>query len=179
MAEWGLYQVFLEFVPLNIFSAKLESESDLVIGVVTHNSGNHGQATAWASRMSGVECSVVIQEQRLKVKAAAIKGYGAELIFCEPNPTARKETCGKIAAEKGYAIVHSADHYDVIAGQGTMAVELLEEVPDLDAILVSASGGGMISGISIAAKAINKNVKIFMVEPEGKMAEKCMRSGKN
>ncbi|CAC5380323.1 SRR [Mytilus coruscus] len=143
---------------------------------VTYSSGNHGQATAWASRMSGVACSVVIPKKASKVKAEAIKGYGGELIFCEPYQAARKETCDKIAEEKGYAIVHTAD-YDIIAGQGTMAVELLEELPDLDAILVSASGGGTISGISIAAKAINKNVKVFMVEPEGKMAEKCMRSG--
>ncbi|CAG2251090.1 SRR [Mytilus edulis] len=156
---------------------KLKEADPKLKGVVTHSSGNHGQATAWASRMSDVECSVVIPRTAPKVKAAAIKGYGADLIFCEPNPTARKETCAKIAEEKGYAIVHSADHYDVIAGQGTMAVELLEEVPDLDAILVSASGGGMISGISIAAKAIKENIKVFMVEPEGKMAEKCMRSG--
>ncbi|XP_052074140.1 probable serine racemase [Mytilus californianus] len=160
---------------LNSILKLKETDLDLK-GVVTHSSGNHGQATAWASRMSGVECSVIIPKKASKVKAAAIKGYGAELIFCEPYPSGRKETCDKIVKEKGYAIVHTADH-DIIAGQGTMAVELLEEVPDLDAILVSASGGGMISGIAIAAKAINKNVKVFMVEPEGKMAEKCMRSG--
>lgn len=155
----------------------LKEQNPNLPGVVTHSSGNHGQAVAWAAGMAGVKSCVVIPRTAPKVKAAAIEGYGAELVFCEPNPQSRAETCAKLAKERGFEIVNSSDHYDIIAGQGTMAVELLEQVPDLDAILVSASGGGMISGISIAAKSIKKDIKVFMVEPEGKMAEKCIRSG--
>ena len=107
---------------------------------MTHSSGNAGQAVAWASSIAGVPCAVVVPEGTPQVKCDAIRGYGAELVFCESSPTARKETCAKIAEETGKIIVHPYDDYDVIAGQGTVALELHEQVPDLDAILVSISG---------------------------------------
>ncbi|XP_052074734.1 probable serine racemase [Mytilus californianus] len=157
---------------------KLKESNPNLKGVVAYSSGNHGLATAWASRLAEVKCSVVISKTTSEFKATAIQGYGAEVVTCEYDPISRIEACEKIAAKEGYEIIHTSDHDDVIHGQGTIAVELLQEVPDLDAILVSASGGGMISGIAIAAKSINKNIKIFMVEPKGKMAEKSLRSGK-
>ncbi|XP_056006223.1 serine racemase-like [Ostrea edulis] len=89
----------------------------------------------------------------------------------------RQATCDRVSKERNFTIVPSSDDYDVIAGQGTIAVEFLKQVPDLDAILVPVSGGGMISGIAIAAKAINPDIKVFMVEPEGKMCEECLRAG--
>ncbi|XP_055957575.1 serine racemase isoform X2 [Patella vulgata] len=108
---------------------------------------------------------------------AAIKEYGAELIQCGPLPTDRMAACEKVAREKNYEIIPPFDHNDVIAGQGTIAVEFLEQVPDLDAILVPISGGGMLSGIAIAAKHIKPGIKVFAVEPEGKILEKCLTSG--
>ncbi|XP_046379215.2 probable serine racemase [Haliotis rufescens] len=146
-------------------------------GVVTHSSGNHGQAVAWAAGVAGVPCAVVVPEYAPEVKKAAIRGYGAELATCGSQPSNRETVCQKVMAEKGYEFVSPYDHYDVIAGQGTIAVELLEQVPELDAILVPISGGGMSSGIAIAAKAIKPEIKVFLVEPEGKMMEKCLKTG--
>ncbi|KAK3083742.1 hypothetical protein FSP39_002440 [Pinctada imbricata] len=122
-----------------------------------------------------VPCVVVVPNDTPIVKINAIKGYGADVELCQPNPTSRHETCDRIRLEKDYSYVPSSDHHDVIAGQGTMAMELLEQAPDLDAILVSASAGGMISGISIAAKHINPNIKVFMVEPNGKNCQECLK----
>ncbi|XP_076106035.1 serine racemase-like isoform X1 [Mytilus galloprovincialis] len=157
---------------------KLKESNPNLKGVVAYSSGNHGLATAWASRLVGIKCSVIIPKTTSECKVTAIQGYGAKVVTCEYDPISRLKACEFIAANEGYEIIHTSDHYDVIHGQGTIALELLQDVPDLDAILVSASGGGMISGISIAAKAINKNIKIFMVEPQGKMAEESLRSGK-
>ncbi|XP_046578907.1 serine racemase-like isoform X2 [Haliotis rubra] len=128
-------------------------------GVVTHSSGNHGQAVAWAAGVAGVPSAVVVPEYAPAVKKAAIEGYGAELVTCGSQPSDRETVCQKVIAEKGYEFVSPYDHYDVIAGQGTIAVELLEQVPELDAIFVPISGGGMSSGIAIAAKAIKPEIK--------------------
>ncbi|CAH1793240.1 unnamed protein product [Owenia fusiformis] len=154
---------------------KLKEEHSKVAGIVTHSSGNHGQAVAWAARLADLPCCVVVPQGTPEVKAQAIKGYGADLVYCDPSPTSRVETCDKIAKDKGYFIVHPYDQYNTIAGQGTMAVEFLEEVPELDAILVPISGGGMTSGIAIAAKAIKPSIKIFPVEPLGKELGPCLK----
>ncbi|XP_050410098.1 serine racemase [Patella vulgata] len=156
---------------------KLKEKDRAVVGVTTHSSGNHGQALACAARSVRFPCSIVVPSYTSAVKKAAIKGYGAELTECGPLASDRRETCEKVALEKNYEIIPSSDHYDVIAGQGTIAMEFLEQVPDLDAILVSVSGGGMISGIAIAAKHIKPGIKVFAVEPEGKILEKCLTSG--
>ncbi|XP_013383766.1 probable serine racemase [Lingula anatina] len=147
-------------------------------GVVTHSSGNHGQALAWAARYAGMKCTVVIPSNAPAVKVAAIKDYGADLVFCEPNPMSRQETCAKISAEKNQTIIPSFDYLDVIAGEGSIGIELMEQVPDLEAILVPISGGGMISGICIAAKAVKPDIKIFACEPKGKDLEYSLKAGK-
>ncbi|XP_064602726.1 serine racemase-like [Liolophura sinensis] len=147
-------------------------------GVVTHSSGNHGQAVAWASRLAGLPCSVIVPQDTTAVKQDAIKGYGANLILCESSPTSRVETCNKVAKETGQVIIPPYDKYEVIAGQGTIAVELLTQVPDLDAIIVPISGGGLISGIATAAKEIKPNIRVYAVEPVGKDLEHCLREGK-
>ncbi|XP_061196424.1 probable serine racemase [Saccostrea echinata] len=154
----------------------LKSKNPYVKGVVTHSSGNHGEALAWASKIAQVECIVVVTKDTPKTKCQAIKGYGAELVFCQ-SPSDRKKTCDHISNEKNFPYVPTADHYDIIAGQGTIAVEFLKQVPELDAILVPVSGGGMASGIAIAAKAIKPNIKVFLIEPEGKMCELCLQTG--
>ncbi|XP_050734939.1 probable serine racemase isoform X2 [Eriocheir sinensis] len=146
-------------------------------GVVTHSTGNHGQAVAYAAKCAGLPCSVVVPKDTPKVKCSAIEGYGAKLVFCEPSPQARKETCAAIANEMGQTIIHPYDDYRVMAGQATIALELLEEVPDLDAILVPISGGGMTSGIAVAAQEMQPNCKVFAVEPVGKDLQRCLEKG--
>ncbi|XP_071512938.1 serine racemase-like isoform X2 [Panulirus ornatus] len=145
-------------------------------GVVTHSSGNHGQAVAYAAKCAGLPCSVVVPKGTPKVKCDAIKDYGANLVFCEATPEARKTTCAEIATKTGKAVIHPFDNYDVMAGQGTIALELLEEVPDLDVILVPISGGGMTSGIAVATKGMQPNCRVYPVEPVGKLLQKCLES---
>lgn len=142
--------------------------------IVTHSSGNHGQAVAWASLQCGLPCTVVVPEGTPRVKCEAIQGYGAELVFCTPTPTGRKETADRIANETKGVIIHPYDNYDVMAGQGTIGLELLQQVPDLDIILVPISGGGMTSGIAVAAQALQPNCKVIAVEPAGKELAPCL-----
>ncbi|XP_012946291.1 probable serine racemase [Aplysia californica] len=149
-----------------------------VNGVVTHSSGNHGQALAWAAQRANLPCCVVVPQMAPDVKKNAIRGYGAELLECGPKPSDRNEACDKVQDDRNFELIPPYDHVDVIAGQGTIAVELLEQVPFLDAILVPISGGGMSSGICIAAKTIKPDIKIFIVAPKGKRLEECLRTGK-
>ncbi|KAJ3224639.1 hypothetical protein HK099_008116 [Clydaea vesicula] len=149
-------------------------------GVVTHSSGNHGQALSLAASMKNIPCYVV--EIRLvpcnapKVKKDAMKDYGAILIECEPNLRAREEGCAEIIKKTGAELIHPYNNFHVISGQGTIAVEFLEQVSNLDCIILPIGGGGMLSGCSIAAKAINPNIKIFAAEPAN--ADDCYRSKK-
>ncbi len=146
-------------------------------GCVSHSSGNHGQAVAWACHVNNVPCSIVLPRNTPQVKVDAVRTYGAEVVFCENNPVSRVETCSGISVERNYAVVSPYDDYDVMCGQGSVAVEFLEQVPQLDAIVVSVSGGGLISGISAYAKAVKPEIKIFAVEPEGKRLGECLRRG--
>jgi len=159
---------------LNALKTMLETGKKINL-VVTHSSGNHGQAVAWASQQLDLPCTVVVPEGTPQVKCDAIQGYGAALVFCTPTPTGRKETADKIATENDGTIVHPYDNYDVIAGQGTIGLELLEEVPDLDIILVPISGGGMTSGIALAAKSLNPACQVVAVEPKGKELAKSLQ----
>ncbi|OWA50283.1 putative serine racemase [Hypsibius exemplaris] len=152
---------------LNAVLAHLEKNPELK-GVVTHSSGNHGQALAWAAKRCGIACTVVVPEGTSPAKIGLIKKYGAECVICEPTPTARKETCAKIAKEQGKQEVPPYDDLLVLAGQGTIGLEILRQVPDLDMILVPISGGGLTSGISIAAARVNPKTQVCPVEPVGK-----------
>lgn len=152
-----------------------------VPGVVTHSSGNHGQAVAWAASkcVANIPCTVVVPKGTPAIKCEAIKGYGAELVFCESSPTSRKETCDAIAQATGKSIIHPYDNYNVMAGQATIAYELLDlqGFQDVDAILVPISGGGMTSGIAVAAKSINPKIKVIAVEPTGKDLSPSLKAG--
>lgn len=161
---------------LNAVLTKMSSEAknEKYKGCVTHSSGNHGQALAWACDVNKIPCSIVLPKNTPQVKVDAVKTYKADLEFCENNPVSRAETCEKISAEKDYVIINPYDDYDVMSGQGTVAYEFLEQIPQLDAILVSVSGGGLISGISSWAKAIKPSIKIFAVEPEKKRLAECL-----
>ena len=135
-------------------------------GVVTHSSGNHAQALALAARMRGIPAFVVMPTNSAEIKKAAVRGYGATVIECEPTLEARESTAARVIAETGGAMIPPYNHPNVIAGQGTIALELLDECPQLDAIVVPLGGGGLISGITIAAKALKPSIRIIGAEPE-------------
>jgi threonine dehydratase len=135
-------------------------------GVVTHSSGNHAQALALAAKMRGIPAHVVMPSISAEIKKAAVRGYGASIVECDPTITAREATAARVIAETGGTMIPPYNHPDVIAGQGTVALELLDECPQLDAIVVPLGGGGMISGIAIAAKALKPSIRIIGAEPE-------------
>jgi len=135
-------------------------------GVVTHSSGNHAQALALAAKMRGIPAHVVMPSNSAEIKKTAVRGYGAHIVECEPTLDARESTAARVIAETGGAMVPPFNHPNVIAGQGTIALELLDECPQLDAIVVPLGGGGLISGIAIAAKALKPSIKIIGAEPE-------------
>ncbi len=134
-------------------------------GVVSYSSGNHAQAVAIAAASVGIPATIVMPADAPKSKLEATRGYGAKVITYD-RMLGNRETIGrKIAGETGATLVPPFDHPWIIAGQGTAALELLEEVPDLDALVVCIGGGGLMSGCAIAAKALRPDIRIFGVEP--------------
>ena len=136
-------------------------------GVVTHSSGNHAQALALAARVRGIPAFIVMPRTAPAVKKAAVEGYGGQITLCEPTVSAREETAARLVKETGATLIPPFDHPDVIAGQGTAALELLEDVPDLDAVVVQVGGGGQIAGWCIAAKGVKPTIRVFGAEPAG------------
>ena len=136
-------------------------------GVATHSSGNHAAALARAAKLRGIPAHIVMPSNTLKVKVRAVEGYGARIVFCEPNQRAREEACARVIAETGATLIHPFENEAVMAGQGTVAVELLEEVPDLDLILCPVGGGGVLSGTAVAAKSLRPTISVIATEPAG------------
>jgi threonine dehydratase len=151
-----------------------EDSTDISGGVVTHSSGNHGQALALAARLRGIPCTVVVPRTAPPVKRRAVEGYGARVVSCEPTQRDREATAAAVVRDTGALFVHPYDNPVVMAGQGTLALELLEQVPDLDAIVVPVGGGGMLSGVCVAAHSVNPRLRIFAAEPAA--ADDCFRS---
>ncbi len=143
------------------------SDREAARGVVTHSSGNHAQALALAARVRGIPAYIVMPRTAPAVKKAAVESYGGIITQCEPNLAAREETAAAIVAETGATLIPPYDHPDVIAGQGTAAIELLEDVPDLDAIVIPVGGGGLLAGCCIAAKGMRPTIRVFGAEPLG------------
>jgi threonine dehydratase len=135
-------------------------------GVATHSSGNHGAAVARAAKLRGIPAHIVMPSNSTKVKVGAVESYGARVVFCEPTEEAREATCADMIARTHATLIHSFENPDVIAGQGTAAVELLEDVPDLDLVMCPVGGGGLLSGTAIAAKSMRPDIKVIAVEPE-------------
>jgi threonine dehydratase len=150
------------------------SESEVARGVVTHSSGNHAQALALAARLRGIPAYIVMPQNAPAVKKAAVMGYGGKITFCEPTLAAREATQVQVVAETGATVVHPYNNYQVIAGQGTAALELLQDFLDLDAILVPVGGGGLLSGTAIAATELSPRIRVIAAEPEG--ADDAFRS---
>ncbi|MEP6941490.1 MAG: pyridoxal-phosphate dependent enzyme [Betaproteobacteria bacterium] len=136
-------------------------------GVVTHSSGNHGAALAWAATQRGIASWIVMPSNSAKVKQAAVQGFGGNVRLCEPTLPAREIMCASVLAETGATLVHPYDDWRVIAGQGTAALELLDEVPDLDAVITPLGGGGLLSGTVIVAKGIKPGIAVYGAEPKG------------
>ena len=136
-------------------------------GVVTHSSGNFAQALALAARIRGIEAHVVMPSTAPAVKRAAVEGYGARIYTCEPTLAARENAAAEVVAATGGTLLHPYDHPDIITGQGTTALELIEQVPDLDGIIAPIGGGGLMSGICIAARGVDPAIKLFAAEPKG------------
>jgi threonine dehydratase len=136
-------------------------------GVVTHSSGNHAQALALAAALRGIPAHLVMPRNASPVKRRAVEKYGGRVIECEPTLAARETTAAAVLAETGATLVPPYNHPDVIAGQGTIALELLEQVPQLDAVVVPIGGGGLMAGVTLAVKAMAPNVRVFAAEPAG------------
>ena len=136
-------------------------------GVVTHSSGNHGAALAWAARARGIPAWIVMPSNAAQVKQDAVKGFGGTVRFCEPTVADREATCAAVEAETGATLVHPYNDWRVIAGQGTAALELLEDEPNLDAVITPVGGGGLLSGTAIAAKGLRPSIKVYGAEPAG------------
>lgn len=136
-------------------------------GVLTHSSGNHAQALALAAKLRGIRAYVVMPRNAARVKLRAVEGYGASVTLCEPTLEAREVSAERIGRETGATFVPPYDHPDVIAGQGTVGLELLEQVPGLEAVVAPVGGGGLVSGICVAAQGIDPNLRVFAAEPAG------------
>jgi threonine dehydratase len=136
-------------------------------GVVTHSSGNHGAALAWAAAKRGIKATVVVPENAPAPKKRAIQGYGATIVYCAPNTAAREAAVNELIAQHGYELVHPFDNDHVIAGQGTATIELLEDVSDLDVVISPLGGGGLLSGTAIAGKALKPSIRVYGGEPRG------------
>lgn len=136
-------------------------------GVVTHSSGNHAQALALAARMHDIQATIVMPRNAPEVKRQAVEGYGARVVLCEPTLAARETTVARIQEETGAVLLPPYNHPDIIAGQGTVALELLEDAPNLDAIVAPVGGGGLISGSCLGGKGIKPALRIFAAEPSG------------
>ena len=155
------------------------SGADARRGVVTHSSGNHGAALAYAAARRGIPAWVVMPENAPAVKRDNVRRFGATIRFCAPTLAAREAACAAIERETGATLIHPFDNEQVIAGQGTAALELLEALPDLDVVIAPVGGGGLLSGTAIAAKALRPLVKVYGAEPRNADdAARSFRSGR-
>ena len=141
------------------------TDAEAALGVVTHSSGNHAAALARAAQLRGITAHIVMPAGAPQSKVQNVGNYGGWITFCEPTLSAREAACGRVAAQTGATIVHPFDDLRVAAGQGTAAIELLEDYPDLDCILCPVGGGGLLCGTAVAAKALRPGIRVVGVEP--------------
>ena len=147
-------------------------------GVATHSSGNHGTALARAAKLRKIPAHIVMPSNSAKVKVRAVESFGARVVFCEPTEAAREDTCADVIAKRGATLIHSFENEDVIAGQGTAAIELIEEV-DVDLIICPVGGGGLLCGTAVAAKSLRPNIRVIAAEPaNADDAAQSFRAGK-
>src|SRR5437764_9060451 len=134
-------------------------------GVATRSSGNHGTALARAAKLRKIPAHIVMPKNSTKVKVRAVESYSGHIVFCEPTQGAREAACADVIAKTGATLIHSFENEDVMAGQGTAAVELLEDVSDLDLVMCPVGGGGLLCGTAVAAKTMRPQIKVVASEP--------------
>lgn len=142
-------------------------EASAQAGVATHSSGNHAAALSRAASLRGIAAHIVMPSNAPKVKVRAVEGYGGHIVFCEPNQRAREAACARVIAETGATLIHPFENEQVMAGQGTVGIELMEEVRDLDFVLCPVGGGGLLCGTAVAVKTIRPGTKVIATEPAG------------
>lgn len=143
------------------------SDEEAAKGVCTHSSGNHAQALAFSAMKRGIASYIVMPNNVPDVKLDAVKGYGANITLCEPTLEARKTTLDEIAKKTGAQVVHPFNNPNVIAGQGTAALEMIEDLGELDAIIAPIGGGGLMSGTCVTTRSLLPEAKLFGAEPTG------------
>ena len=143
------------------------TDAEAANGVATHSSGNHAAALARAARLRGIPAHIVMPSNAPKTKIESVRRNGGIIVFCEPTLVAREAACAKIIAETAARLVHPFDDYAVMAGQGTATLELLEQAPDLDRIIVPVGGGGLLCGTAVAAKGARPGIRVIAAEPAG------------
>lgn len=143
------------------------SETDAQKGVATHSSGNHAAALALAARMRGIAANIVMPSNSPEIKKKAVAGYGANITFCEPTLQARESTLAKVIEETGATEIHPYNNFNVIAGQGTAAKELIEDAGNFDIMMAPVGGGGLLSGTAISVKHLLPACKVIAAEPAG------------
>jgi threonine dehydratase len=141
------------------------TDAEAATGVVTHSSGNHAAALARAAQLRGITAHIIMPAGAPGTKVRNVGSFGGWITFCEPNLAAREAACAQVAARTGATIVHPFDDLRVASGQGTAAVELLEDEPELDVILCPVGGGGLLCGTAVAAKALRPGIQVIGVEP--------------
>lgn len=141
------------------------TEEERKKGVIAHSSGNHAQALALAASLSGVKATIVMPNNSPQVKVNATRGYGAEIVFCENSTESRVQVTNELIETHSYILIHPYNDERIIAGAGTAAMELIEEVEDLDYVFCPVGGGGLLSGTSIAAKSVCPESVVIAVEP--------------
>ena len=142
------------------------NDTEIKNGIITTSSGNHGAAVAFIADKIGTSSKIIMPNNTPKNKIENVQRYGGEIFYCEPNIKSREDTLEKMIQKSGGSIIHPYNDEKIIAGQGTAAKELIEKVPDLDAIICPVSGGGLLSGTLLAAKNLNHGIKVFGAEPE-------------
>ncbi|MFN2109431.1 MAG: pyridoxal-phosphate dependent enzyme [Anaerolineae bacterium] len=142
------------------------SDAQAARGVATHSSGNHAQAVAYAAGLRNIPATVVMPEDAPPVKVAAVKDYGARIVWAGSNPLDRENTLETVLAETGAIFIHPSNNFHVIAGQGTAALELLQEVPNLDIVMTPVGGGGLLAGTALAANGLSPHTRVIGAEPK-------------
>ena len=148
-------------------------------GVITHSSGNHAQAVALVGRLLGIKTVVVMPDDAPAIKRAATEAYGASVIEYDPGETSREKISQDLSIQHGYTLVPPYDHIDIVAGQGTAAMELFDELTTLDMLMVPCGGGGLLSGCAVTARTMSPNCRVIGIEPKlADDATKSFHSGK-
>ena len=143
------------------------SDTEAAHGVATHSSGNHAAAVARAARLRGIPAHIVMPSNSNPAKIRNVERFGGRITLCEPTNAAREAACARLITETGAALIHPFNDFRVMSGQGTAALELLEDHPDLDLILCPVGGGGLLCGTAVAAKSLHPNIRIIATEPAG------------